>query len=61
MHHPVLCPITPQGAKFGWFTHHARNLGLITHEETPVPPCFTLCYDVTRLVQVMENMESHGI
>ena len=34
---------TPQGAKFGWFTHHARNLGLITHDETPVPPCFTLC------------------
>ena len=37
MHHPVLCPITPQGAKFGRFTHHARNLGLITHDETPVP------------------------
>ena len=41
MHHPVLCPITPQGAKFGRFTHHARKLGLITHGETPLPPCFT--------------------
>ena len=43
MHHPGLCPITPQRAKSGRFTHHARNLGLITHDETPVPPCFTLC------------------